>query len=169
MLAATLVGSVFLVSNAYADDFCDGLKVVIADTPRNFINTHGPAGKQPGYFTHTYLIPEAVALFPEGPPCVATQVPGDEKHLSYGCTFRGPVLLPDAKPAYASFIHRVQACLDLPEQKLDLSAPSDTRPLASSARGPVTLYTPGATVAVGLTYPPDGGPGALTVQIRAAP
>ncbi len=151
---------------SYADDFCDGLDTVIATVPTNFASIRGEARKSdPRFFDRPFVIAGARPISINGAACYVTRLAGTTPEYSYECDFPGPTLRADIRPAMSTFAARVSACLHIPNQSLDLSAPSDRNPLASSNLGPYRLPVAGVSLDVGLMFPPDGGQGTFYVRI----
>ncbi|MFN3635167.1 MAG: hypothetical protein ACK4UZ_05490 [Rhizobium rhizophilum] len=140
---------------------------MVADAPRNFVSIRGQADPSTGYFTRPYLMPEAGPYYPNGLTCIAAEFPPNGGKFEYACVFEGPRGgVAEAKAQFASFVRRVETCLNLPHQAFDLSAPADQGRLGRANRGPISLAVPEGVVRLSLEYPPDGGLGIYVVSVE---
>lgn len=165
--AASLLVALVCPVGALADEFCEGLRTVVADAPSNFANTRGRPDAATGYFTQPFIIPEAAPLYPNGASCIAAEFPPRSQKVGYGCVFEGPTTFADAKAEFAAFVQRVEDCLSLPRQQFDLTAPADRGRLGSANGGPITLPVANANVVLVLSYPPHGGRGSFNIQVES--
>jgi|tagenome__1003787_1003787.scaffolds.fasta_scaffold20335648_2 hypothetical protein len=146
-----------------ADEFCDGLKKIIADAPNNFVSVRGSAdtGSDEAY-SKPFMLPGSQGVFINSPPC---EVRVWQRKYTYSCYFKASPANAEGKKQVISFTARVATCLSVTAPNFDYSAPHDTNWNASSNRGPFRFLMRGADVQTGLMYPPDGGPGTLYLNV----
>jgi hypothetical protein len=146
-IAAGCALAALVAAPCRADDFCNGVKTVVAAAATDFAALRGTADAQdPQVFRPSFLIPGARPIFRDGEACLVVHAPD----WSYSCSFpTGAATAPEVLAAVKQFSTEVAACFGVTPSQLD------EKELATARI--VHIPIAAADLITGLSFGPDGG------------